>query len=156
MTKLVGVMVTAAALLSGAPAALAQDQVPCAAPRLTDLMTAREADAAGLRQLSEAQLEALSAWVESYRAMGEWLVAGGEDGEAMAVPGSAVESTIDGDFDGWVGNTVFRLANGQIWQQTSRSARYLFAHAPRVVISTAPHRMRVDGIPVEISVRRLR
>lgn len=76
-------------------------------------------------------------------------------GEASTQEERAIETRIEGDFDGWVGDTVFRLQNGQVWQQTSPSAHYLFAIAPKVVISPAPHRMRVDGLTAEISVRRL-
>ncbi|MDR0881742.1 MAG: hypothetical protein LBP55_04270, partial [Candidatus Adiutrix sp.] len=31
----------------------------------------------------------------------------------------AIESQIDGTFEGWSGETVFKLTNGQIWQQSS-------------------------------------
>jgi hypothetical protein len=33
-------------------------------------------------------------------------------------PQRVVESQIDGDFNGWEGETVVKLVNGQIWQQT--------------------------------------
>jgi len=29
----------------------------------------------------------------------------------------AIESRVDGEFEGWDGETIFPLTNGQIWQQ---------------------------------------
>ena len=68
-----------------------------------------------------------------------------------------IESQIDGEFTGWEGDTIFRLQNGQVWQQASYSYRYRYALNPRVVIyqSSAGHKMRVDGVDDEIAVRRL-
>jgi hypothetical protein len=123
--------------------------------RITCLMSADELDATGIRTLTADQIDALSAWLENYRAAAQRLALA-EYIEGDAVPEAAVVSRIDGDFDGWEGDTVFRLENGQIWQQVSASARYHFARHPRVTISAAPHRLRVEGLPYEIAVRRLR
>ena len=38
--------------------------------------------------------------------------------EAAETP-AVIESQIDGEFEGWEGETVFVLTNGQIWQQSS-------------------------------------
>jgi len=143
-------------LICGAAPARAQspDFTP---PRITALMSARELEAAGLASLTSAQLDALSTWVQQYRQSAEWLAVTAAQGEDMLAPeNEVIESAIEGDFDGWVGDTVFRLKNGQIWQQTSRSAKYLFAHAPKVTISRAPFRLRVEGLGGEVAVRRLR
>ena len=131
----------------------AQSPAECVVP-IKALMTASELEATGLRTLSQPQLDALSAWLADYRGRAIALATASNDEHSAAEP--MIESRIDGDFDGWVGDTVFKLQNGQIWQQTSPSAKYLFVHAPRVVISGAPHKMRVEGLPTEISVRRLR
>ena len=45
-----------------------------------------------------------------------------------------VDSQIDGDFEGWDGDTVFILMNGQVWQQSSYSYHYHYAYSPRVLI----------------------
>jgi hypothetical protein len=66
-----------------------------------------------------------------------------------------VQSQIDGDFDGWEGETMFKLANGQVWQQSRPSARYHFANSPKVTISTT-YKMKVEGVAGEVSVRRIR
>jgi hypothetical protein len=35
-----------------------------------------------------------------------------------------IHTRITGDFRGWTGVTVFRLDNGQIWQQTDKESRF--------------------------------
>lgn len=35
----------------------------------------------------------------------------------------AIQTRLVGDYDGWTGKTVFKLENGQIWQQVSGSER---------------------------------
>lgn len=71
---------------------------------------------------------------------------------------SAIESRIEGDFEGWDGDTIFRLQNGQIWKQASYSYRYHHAFAPRVTIIPVGgrHEMMVDGIAQRVRVVRLR
>ena len=76
-----------------------------------------------------------------------------------AVPsGGVIESKIDGEFEGWEGETVFKLMNGQIWQQSSYNYRYHYAFMPNVLIypSNGRHKMKVDGIKDTIYVQRLR
>jgi hypothetical protein len=122
---------------------------------ITDLMSAQQREATGVRTLTPGQLEALSAWLDDYRhALIQEAV--DETGEGVVAEERVIDTRIDGDFDGWVGDTVFRLQNGQIWQQISPSAKYLFVHAPRVVISQAPFVMKVEGLQGTISVRRLK
>ena len=70
----------------------------------------------------------------------------------------AVASHIAGPFEGWAGRTVFRLRNGQVWQQTSPGYLYRYAYMPRVLIlpSLNGYRMKVEGISRTIPVKRLR
>ena len=35
-----------------------------------------------------------------------------------------IESKIDGEFEGWSGETLFKFANGQIWQQVTYNYTY--------------------------------
>jgi len=69
-----------------------------------------------------------------------------------------VESYIDGTFEGWSGQTVFKLTNGQIWQQASYAYTYHYAFRPKVMIypSGGGYIMRVDGVRQTIQVRRLK
>lgn len=72
--------------------------------------------------------------------------------------GSVIESRIDGDFSGWDGETVFKLTNGQIWEQASYSYAYHDAYSPQVVIypSGGEYRLHVEGMTETIAVRRLK
>lgn len=72
--------------------------------------------------------------------------------------GGVIESQINGEFTGWDGDTVFVLANGQVWQQASYAYTYHYAFRPRVVIypSGGGYRLQVEGVSATIAVRRLR
>ena len=69
-----------------------------------------------------------------------------------------VESRIDGEFSGWEGDTIFKLQNGQLWQQSSYAYKYRYSYRPKVLIykSGSIYKMRVDGVDGEIAVRRLK
>lgn len=71
---------------------------------------------------------------------------------------SVIESRIDGEFTGWEGETIFRLQNGQIWQQSSYAYTYHYAYRPEVLIyrSGTGFKMKVDGVERAINVERLR
>ena len=45
-----------------------------------------------------------------------------------------VESHIQGEFEGWSGDTIFALDNGQLWQQSSYAYMYHYAYRPKVTI----------------------
>lgn len=122
---------------------------------IAQLMTHEEIEATGIRNLEPEQLAALSQWVERLQAaVAQRLI---EEAEEDFTPsGTVIESRIQGGFDGWVGDTVFRLANGQVWQQVSPSAKYYTAEAPRVTITRSPYLMHVDGVTIDIEVRRIK
>ena len=69
-----------------------------------------------------------------------------------------IESRIAGEFSGWDGETVFRLANGQIWQQASYDYKYRYAYSPEVLIvrTSGRYMMHVEGMDEAIQVIRLR
>lgn len=72
--------------------------------------------------------------------------------------GTVIESQIDGDFEGWEGETIFKLMNGQIWQQSQYSYTYHYAFMPNVLIypSNGRYKMKVDGVNETIYVQQLR
>jgi hypothetical protein len=74
---------------------------------------------------------------------------------APAPTGDVIESRIDGEFEGWTGETVYALLNGQYWQQAVYSYRYHFAYSPAVRILEENRRylMYVDGIDDSVEVR---
>jgi hypothetical protein len=69
-----------------------------------------------------------------------------------------IESRIDGDFEGWDGDTIFKLINGQIWQQVSYDYTYHYAFMPKVLIfkTTGGYKMKVEGVHKTIYVERLK
>lgn len=76
----------------------------------------------------------------------------------VAASGSVIESRIDGAFEGWTGDTIFKLQNGQIWRQVTYNYKYKYIYAPKVTIfrSGSVYRMAVDGMDDSIQVRQLR
>ncbi len=70
----------------------------------------------------------------------------------------AIETQIDGTFEGWQGETIFKLTNGQIWQQSSYAYTYHYAYRPEVLIYSGGGgcKMKVDGVSDSISVKRLK
>jgi hypothetical protein len=71
---------------------------------------------------------------------------------------STIESNVDGDFEGWEGETIVKLINGQIWQQTEYYYHYHYAYGPEVLIyrSGGGYKMKVEGIEKPVMVSRLR
>ena len=69
-----------------------------------------------------------------------------------------VKSNIDGDFEGWEGETIFKLMNGQIWQQSSYDYMYTYSFMPKVIIinTLTGYKMMVDGTSKTINVKLLK
>lgn len=78
--------------------------------------------------------------------------------KAPAIANDVIETNIDGEFNGWEGETIFKLRNGQIWQQSSYAYTYHYSYNPRVLIvpSRSGYIMQVEGVSGTISVQRLR
>ncbi len=90
---------------------------------------------------------------------------GVEEGKRLSAaltPGSNsrcdVESSVDGEFEGWEGDTVIRLMNGQIWEQSEYYYEYSYSYMPRVTIfqSRGQCKMLVDGTDEPVGVRQIR
>ncbi len=79
-------------------------------------------------------------------------------GGGQASQGTVMESNIDGEFQGWSGETIFKLRNGQIWQQASYAYTYSYKYCPRVMIYSSGGRyiMQVEGMDSTIPVVRLK
>ena len=101
--------------------ALAQDE-GSEAPDVETLMTPEDFKASGLDKLSDAERANLSEWVKRYR---EGAVLGPKvnkppsqmtEEEREAEESYAISAKVK-NFRGWNGKTVFRLDNGQTWQQ---------------------------------------
>ena len=70
----------------------------------------------------------------------------------------AIESQISGAFEGWSGETIFKLMNGQIWQQSQYAYTYQYIYSPHVLIFRigGGYKMQVDGLAEMIGVTKLR
>lgn len=70
----------------------------------------------------------------------------------------AIESEIAGEFNGWDGESVFKLTNGQIWEQAEYDYEYEYDFMPEVIIYPTNRgcRMKVEGVDSTILVRRVK
>jgi hypothetical protein len=122
--------------------------------RLESLMTAADFKSCGLNKLSPEEIDRLNSWLQNFATSISTSV-----GEAKGprTP-DAIESEISGDFHGWDGETIFKLTNGQIWQQAEYGYEYEYAFQPEVTIYKASggYKMKVEGIDDTIFVKRLK
>lgn len=89
-------------------------------------------------------------------ALGSCIGAAIHSSDAMAQ--SVIESKVDGEFEGWGGETVVKLMNGQIWLQTEYYYEYHYAYMPDVLLyqSGGVWKMKVEGINKAVGVAQLR
>ena len=114
------------------------------------LMNSEQLSATGLGKLSAGELSALDRWISEFAFD---LLRQGREG--CSAP---IESKIDGEFEGWSGDTIFKLMNGQIWQQASYDYAYNYEYMPDVTIfpSSGGCKMLVEGMDATIEVKKLR
>lgn len=81
-----------------------------------------------------------------------------KSGSRKAPSPEVIESQIDGDFEGWEGETIVKLTNGQIWQQSEYYYHYHYAFMPEVLIfrSGGGYKMKVDGVEKSVGVSQLK
>jgi hypothetical protein len=117
-------------------------------------MTAAEFRNCGLSKLSPDDLSHLNAWLNSF----SMRVAGTVADKQSAKTPDVIESTIDGEFHGWDGETIFKLTNGQIWQQAEYDYMYEYAYRPDVTIikTSGGYKMKVEDLEDTIYVKRIR
>jgi len=118
-------------------------------------MTAAEFRSCGLSKLTPEEIVHLDSWLASFANR----TASGVGGNA-GVHGSSevIESEIAGEFHGWDGETIFKLANGQIWQQAEYDYEYEYAYRPEVTIykTSGGYKMKVEDMEDTIYVKRLK
>ena len=101
-------------LLGAVPQTLAQESD---FPGVKSLMSVAEFEKTGLDKLSKDEIEALDAWLVRYTAGEAQVLQTSSKAVREAEKDFEVESRLLGSFTGWSGQTVFRLDNGQVWQQ---------------------------------------
>lgn len=75
----------------------------------------------------------------------------------VAFTGNVYQGKIDGEFEGWEGETIFKMMDGSIWQQASYAYTYHYAYMPRVIIYSKGSGtfMKVEDVDDVIAVKRL-
>jgi hypothetical protein len=70
----------------------------------------------------------------------------------------AIESSISGEIEGWSGETIFKLDNGQTWQQSEYDYTYFYEYHPDVTIyeTRAGCRMKVEDESDTVLVKRIK
>jgi len=55
---------------------------------------------------------------------------------------------LEGEFEGWSGDTIFEFTNGQIWRQCEYSYSYSYAYRPGAKIwnKSGDYFLEVDGM----------
>lgn len=118
-----------AVLLAMSPAVLSAEDSDAGPPDVESLMTPEDFSRAGLDKLSEEERAHLSEWVERYR---EGATRGPvvqkapsemSEEERRAEKDFEVTAKVVPRFRGWSGRTIFKLDNGQVWQQRMRSSK---------------------------------
>jgi len=100
---------------------------------LRQMMSVEEFKAAGLDNLSAEELHNLDSWLLKLLAYeSEQLVKADE--KIQKLQKVAIRHHIVGHFNGWTGKTVFRLDNGEIWQQRLESRYAISLENPEVEI----------------------
>ena len=95
-----------------------------------------------------------------------FIIVDGKKLNAMKISGGAssssdsgiIETRIDGDFEGFEEDTIFKLLNGQIWQQIDGRYKYKYKYSPKVIIISNGNtgKMSIDGIDDPITVMRIK
>src|SRR6266446_5818104 len=131
--------------------------------RIEQVMTSQELVNTGVSNLTTLQRRALDAWLNRYTGR-VVAVASKTSSERYSPPvlsshcDPAIESTIAGDFNGWEGETIFKLDNGEIWQQAEYAYMYSYSYRPEVTIyhTGGGCRMKVEDEDETILVKRIK
>lgn len=150
---------------------LAQSSTPKTTALTMDaLMSKQELAETGVAGLSPSQRKALDEWLNRYteRVARAVVAIAATSFRSHSAPSAklastgdcspAIETQIDGDFNGWDGDAIFKLQNGQIWEQVEYDYEYEYDFMPDVTIYSASDgcRMKVDGMDDTILVKRIK
>lgn len=145
---------------------------------LRDAMTVNQFHKAGLDTLSAQEMAALNSWVNSSLHVKDVVptvsqapltapvvppaaATASAFGAAMLAPTASepkeIETRILGTFVGWSGSTVFRLENGQVWQQAEPGVFETKLQDPTVVIKKLAfgYLLSIPGQGYTVFVRRI-
>ena len=143
-------------LLLASYAGVAQDG--SSFPGVEALMTPEEYRAAGLEKLTPAEREALNSFLIRYTAEDSQVLLNSDAEVKKAAEEQEIVSVIQQPFKGWSGDTVFRLENGQVWQQRQRGNYPYRGTNPEVRITKnfmGFYRMELTENGKAVAVKRL-
>ena len=108
-----------------------------AAEKLQQKMSPEEFRSAGLHRLSPTELDYLNQWLDpdpptAIASFGEEQLRGAKQSPTSS--DREILTRISGEFSGWNGRTIFKLVNGQVWQQRQTGQYVHKAHSPEVII----------------------
>lgn len=135
--------------------ALAED----AFPGMEKLMSAEQFEAAGLHKLTPAEREALDRWLLNYTAEEAPEMLRSNPEVRAAEESIRIEANIKPPFNGWTGDTLFYLDNGQVWRQRLRGRYFHRGDDTAVVIEKnllGFYKMTLTASGKSIGVTRLR
>ena len=138
-------------------------QSPILQMKIDQVMTWQELRDTGVSTLNAAQRQALNEWLNRYT-LKVLKTAVQQEASNSEMPSGrlscspAVESTISGEIEGWDGDTIFKLDNGQIWKQAAYDYTYFYAYRPEVTIyqTSAGCRMKVEDETETVLVKRIK
>ena len=133
--------------------------------KIDEVMTASELQETGVAALTQQQRSALNRWLTRYTTTVITVARPSSSNERSSMSPAtktscvpAIESTISGEFEGWDGETIFKLDNGQIWQQAEYDYMYSYQYRPDVTIyqTSGGCLMKVEDENETILVRQVR
>ena len=129
-------------------------------------MSVADFRATGLDHLTDAQIKALDAWFADYErnhapcAPTSAAPAMAAQPAAATPAGDVLVAHLVGNFTGWGNNTVFKLDNGQVWEQVDDSMLSIGAiKNPKVTIKKgliSAYYLSVEGVNDSVLVRRIK
>ncbi|MFO7552568.1 MAG: hypothetical protein R6W80_14260 [Haliea sp.] len=128
-------------------------------PGVEKLMSAEQFEAAGLHKLTPAEREALDRWLVSYTAEEAPEMLRSNPEVRAAEESIRIEANIKPPFEGWSGDTLFYLDNGQVWRQRLRGRYFHRGEDTAVVIEKnllGFYKMTVVTSDKSIGVTRVR
>jgi len=140
---------------------------------LEEQMTGKEFSAAGLDKLSQQELDVLNDWLRGHsvatletKTVSAEVADSAEDQSELKSEDedkdedrTTITSKLVGTFDGWDGQSVFELENGQIWAQASKSKWHTReVEEPVAVIEPGMFgtwRLHIEGFEKDCRVKRI-
>ena len=126
-----------------------------------DVMDEKTAVSTGIYKLSDPEQLALLDWLENSKKN----IIKKEKKKNMGFKKEEsereeIKSTILGEFNGWKGKNIFKLANGQIWKQSEKSSFYIPKRLnPKITIkpkSMGAWVLYIDGFGRGVKVKRVK